>query len=59
MYEALSSNIKNSKGQYIAYINSGDFYYKKSFEIVKNIFESNSEIKWLTGAKFFITKILK
>lgn len=53
MYEALSSNIKNSKGQYIAYINSGDFYYKKSFEIVKNIFESNSEIKWLTGAKFF------
>ena len=53
LYDGLAYCINKSSGDLTAYINSGDFYYKKSFEIINNIFSKNKNIKWLMGSKFF------
>ena len=51
MYEGLVKGFKKSTGDIQCYINSGDYFNLNSFSLVEEIFNENSQIKWLTGAK--------
>ncbi len=48
MYEALAKGLQQTSGEIVAYINAGDYYHKCAFDIVLDIFASQS-IQWLTG----------
>jgi len=50
MCEALARGIKRGSGNIFAYINAGDIYYHKAFEIVDTIMYQE-KIKWITGCK--------
>lgn len=53
LYDGLSYCLEKVSGNIVAYINSGDFYNKNSFELINNIFNNRKDISWITGAKFF------
>jgi glycosyltransferase involved in cell wall biosynthesis len=48
MYDALSKGLAKASGDIIAYINAGDFYYNKAFDVVVRLF-ANKNIHWLKG----------
>jgi len=48
MYDALAKGIAAATGDIVAYINAGDFYYSKAFDVVLKLFE-NKNIHWLKG----------
>lgn len=50
MCEALSKGFSIGSGNIFAYINSGDIYYHKAFEVVDFVM-SQKKIKWITGCK--------
>ena len=52
MYEALSKGLKASTGDVQAYINAGDLYNLSAFQIIYELFATNSEINWLVGGKY-------
>jgi hypothetical protein len=52
LYDSLSSLIKKTTGDYIAYINAGDLFNLNAFTIINEIF-SDDKIKWVTGGRFF------
>lgn len=51
LFDGLSKGLKKCTGDYVAYINAGDFYNKTCFEIVDNVFNSNTDVHWITGNK--------
>ena len=51
MYDAIAKALEQSSGDYLCYINAGDFYFKNAFNVVFEIFQNSSKIKWLTGNK--------
>ena len=51
LFDGLSKGLKKCTGDYVAYINAGDFYNKTCFEIVDNVFNSNTDVNWITGNK--------
>ena len=53
LYDGLAHCLKRVTGDFSAYINAGDFYYQKSFNLINNIFNENEKINWIMGAKFF------
>ena len=52
MYDALAKGMRMCRGDYIAYINSDDFYLPNAFSTVASVFE-NSDVNWLTGVPGF------
>lgn len=50
MCDALVKGISRGSGNIFAYINAGDIYYEKAFEIVDTIMYQE-KIKWITGCK--------
>ena len=48
MYEALAGGLSLATGDICAYINAGDFYAERAFDVVLDIFESG-RAEWLTG----------
>ena len=51
LFDGLTKGLKKCTGDFVAYINAGDFYNKTAFEIVNNVFNKNSDIYWITGNK--------
>ncbi len=52
LYEGMNKGIKNSNGEIIGIINSGDTYYKNALETVNYYFQNNKEIDFLFGTVF-------
>lgn len=50
MYDALSKGLKKVSGDYCAYINAGDFYSPFAFDVINDVFESES-VKWITSTR--------
>ena len=51
LFDGLTKGLKKCTGDFVAYINAGDFYNKTAFEIVNKVFNKNSDIYWITGNK--------
>ena len=51
LFDGLSKGLQKCTGDYVAYINAGDFYNKTCFEVVDNVFKSNADVHWITGNK--------
>lgn len=49
MYDAIAKGFRKCTGDVVAYINADDFYIPNAFACVTEIFEQNSDVKWLTG----------
>jgi len=49
MFDALSNGFKVVSGDFIAYLNSDDFYLPNAFSCVADVFFKFSDIFWLTG----------
>ncbi|WP_020526906.1 glycosyltransferase [Flexithrix dorotheae] len=49
MYDALAKGLQLATGDIIAYLNAGDYYQKYAFDTVIEVFESNLDIKWISG----------
>ena len=52
LYEGMNKGIKNSNGEIIGIINSGDAYDKNALETVNYYFQNNKEIDFLFGTVF-------
>lgn len=50
MYEGIAKGLKRVTGDIVAYINADDFYLPNAFSTVKDIFEDNPAVSWMTGA---------
>ncbi len=48
MYDALAKGIAQASGDIIAYINAGDLYYNKAFDVIIKLF-SQKNTYWLKG----------
>ena len=49
MYDALSKGLRRASGDYVAYLNAGDYYHKCAFDVVAEVFERHPDVQWLTG----------
>jgi len=49
MYDALAKGFSFCHGEFIAFINSDDFYFPNAFSTVIDIFSMYKDVKWLTG----------
>jgi len=49
MYEAIQKGFDKSTGEIMAWINSDDMYYSKSFFTIGEIFSTLSDVNWLVG----------
>tara|TARA_B100000963_G_scaffold254866_1_gene223483 strand:- start:2069 stop:2791 length:723 start_codon:yes stop_codon:yes gene_type:complete len=52
IYEGMNKGIKNSNGEIIGIINSGDTYSNNALEIINSYFEKNKEIDFMFGTVF-------
>jgi glycosyltransferase involved in cell wall biosynthesis len=48
LYDALATGLEMAKGDYVGYINAGDFFNKGAFDVVTDCFELDG-VDWLTG----------
>lgn len=55
MYEAIVKGFKQVNGHICAYLNAGDIYSAKAFEIISEVFE-NPAINWVSGMKVVINE---
>lgn len=55
LYDALSKAFANATGNYVCYINAGDYFHKTAFEVVCLQF-SKQNISWLTGFSMTYTE---
>jgi glycosyltransferase involved in cell wall biosynthesis len=44
LFDGLTKGLKKCTGDFVAYINAGDFYNNTAFEIVNNVFNKNLDI---------------
>ena len=49
MYDALVKGFARAKGDACCYINAGDYFHPQAFDVVKDVFEAQPDVKWLTG----------
>lgn len=47
--DAINKGWKKSSGDILAWLNSDDFYYPETLQVVASFFEANPEIDWLYG----------
>jgi glycosyltransferase involved in cell wall biosynthesis len=52
MYEALAKGLASASGDVVAYLNAGDYYHPRAFDVVADMF-SASPVSWLTGYNLF------
>jgi len=52
LYDAMNKGIKNASGDIIGILNSDDYFYKDALNIVRNYFESFTNIDFLFGSVF-------
>ena len=55
MYDALSKGLQLITGDYCSYINAGDLYAARAFEVLSEIFTDDA-IKWVTGLRVLINE---
>jgi len=48
-YFAINKGFSHTSGDIMGWLNSSDIYYPWTFRIIAEIFESNKEIKWISG----------
>ena len=48
VYDALSKGLNSVSGDFIAYLNAGDYYSRNAFNILMDVF-SDPDVKWVTG----------
>ena len=51
MYDALAKGFRLCQGEIISYLNAGDFYSLRAFDVLLDLFGNNNKIHWLTGLK--------
>ncbi len=56
LFDGLCKGLKKSTGDFVAYINAGDFYNLTAFEIINNLFVNNQDVNWVTGDKIIYNK---
>lgn len=49
IYDAMNKGIKNSKGDVVLFVNSGDILTKNALKIVSNVFSKNENISFVFG----------
>ena len=52
VYDALAKGLRHADGDIVAYINAGDYYHPRAFDIVIDIFEQR-RCDWITGCSMF------
>jgi glycosyltransferase involved in cell wall biosynthesis len=57
MYNAIQKGFEKSTGEIMAWINSDDKYMPDAFQIVNQVFRSNSDIEWIIGMPAFYNEI--
>lgn len=48
MYDAVAKGLRSATGDVVAYLNAGDTYHPRAFEILAEVF-THSEVDWVTG----------
>jgi hypothetical protein len=48
LYDALATGLQMAKGDFVGYINAGDFFYKSAFDVAADCFELE-HVDWITG----------
>lgn len=48
LYDALAPALQSCSGDIVAYINAGDYYHPRAFDVVLEVMQ-NSNVEWLTG----------
>ena len=48
MYQALANGLRRATGDVVAYLNAGDFYHPRAFDIVSDVIETG-RARWVTG----------
>ena len=48
-YDAINKGFSHTTGDIMGWLNSSDVYYPWTFRTIAEIFESNNEIKWISG----------
>ena len=48
MYDALSKGLIRAKGHVVSYLNAGDIYHPKAFQVLSQVFK-NPLVNWVTG----------
>jgi len=48
MYDALAKGLAKADGDIVGYLNAGDTYHPRAFEILRDVF-SGEEVDWVTG----------
>lgn len=59
IYDAMNKGIIIAKGQFIAFLNSGDWYEKNTLTLVSNILNDNKQIDILHGLLVYYNKNLE
>lgn len=52
IYDALSKGLKFAHGDYVSYLNAGDYYHPQAFDVLLEVFQ-NSSTSWVTGMNVF------
>jgi glycosyltransferase involved in cell wall biosynthesis len=55
MYDALAKGLQQITGDYCSYINAGDLYGDRAFEVLLEVFRDDS-VKWVTGLRVLINE---
>lgn len=56
MYNAINKGLMKANGDIICWLNSDDYYFPNTLDIVANTFNNHDEIQWLTGRKVIINE---
>jgi len=55
LYDALAKGLRTAEGEVVAYLNAGDLYAPKAFDVVLDIFEQK-DVRWLTGLNVLLSE---
>jgi glycosyltransferase involved in cell wall biosynthesis len=54
LYDAVQKGFSRSTGEIMAWINSDDEYFQGAFDVVAEIFETFTDVEWITGNSAYI-----